>query len=1208
MTSELRLTVEEVPPGRLPSWIYEHAVNQARESILSPTFDRILYIHPNQASRVEMLDFIESKVPAFDRSLHHTINSLTIQIGMNLNLKSRMENDSIISELIHIMTAEAATKLRFPVLHPIEDRVWSRSKTEALFKLHKTLTEEDAIADSEEYSQAKEFRKILVDISNKLGRTHPDIFTASVIDELTKDDIETPFFFEGIKGLLLLDHDPGLSNLNITLLRSLLRFLPIHQITNSGSYRLGEHGLQIEDIFPITDQEQMPDWIPLHSLVNEPAKPNIEHYALEMEKQTMYAVSNICEIAKEENPDASILIVDPDWKSRALGWRRCIESVSSLVSPELEIAEKKHIMRPFSTLISLANGMKSFSVEKIRQVSNDGLFERILISESHPSNPNLTPKCHLDLLEEHARNHHITGGQGAIREWLETISLSKESSKDAHHWEELQWWLANLFRSLYPMLPKWDREYLDNQDCVIGCTTGKELPLTVKSDNGKKWLDGFFRSMTATQPEIITLEQDGEIKQNTQHLKTRIQEFETLSSRLNLQVQNVGPLWVETLLRIIEIDNSHPLQISNPKLRILSPKEALGCTADHVIITHLSSTSWPMRPSMVPLLSSDELYKFKSTNPESPVLSARHFWHHLIHSGNKISVIRAKDSDISAPSSLILEEWLDDENSPESKDFPDSVLQSSPRERLRADGKRLIEGEKATKKPLSPLAPYSKISRELFLDMQYRMPILAGEDGYLSEDSLHKLIQTPLLRYTEIKETKSEKYGLKNPRYNNRWPVVGAATRRIDEKGKETIIVTPSIDPCPITPWKSGIEQHDSRHGHTNISIQRKYWSPSRLMNWRGCPRRAWLAKYHKISEEEITEQDLDSRVYGTLLHDVHHDMLKESLGVEVGVEKETQDPSMSFRPLSDGKLNKNELMKIGLISLSERATWISRSDAVAIQRLWMLTGMNHSEWISWLSDPKPIQPSGRIGSIIDAEFNDLNRSAPISTEWEIPEWETPSSKKRLTIDITGEYSGEKGEHIRPFSVNGGIDRVDIIPFDTESKKWVDETGSHEIAPLRIHGTDWKPRRLIIIRDLKTYTGSQKLEERHKKGFFEDLQLPIYARAWEIAHPGDLVVGVGISVIGYQTKHFIEKSDYFPFDKKDGFGEGTTYAKNMFRFYDEDHQSESDPFRAWMTHRLVVVGGIIGHANSGYVNPMPSRECRYCEIRNMCDQKQIGGF
>ena len=42
-------------------------------------------------------------------------------------------------------------------------------------------------------------------------------------------------------------------------------------------------------------------------------------------------------------------------------------------------------------------------------------------------------------------------------------------------------------------------------------------------------------------------------------------------------------------------------------------------------------------------------------------------------------------------------------------------------------------------------------------------------------------------------------------------------------------------------------------------------------------------------------------------------------------------------------------------------------------------------------------------------------------------------------------------------------------------------------------------------------------------------------------------------------------------------------------------------------HRLVVVGGIIVHANSGYVNPMPSRECRYCEIRNM-RSKQIGGF
>ena len=1203
MSSESRLTVEEVPPGRLPSWIYDHAVNQARESILSPTFDRILYIHPNQASRVEMLDFIQSKVSAFDRSLHHTINSLTIQIGTNLNLKPRMENDSILSELIHIMTAKAAMNLRFPVLHPIEDSTWNRSKTEALFKLHKTLTEEDTIADSEEHSHAREFRKILEDISNKMGRTHPDIFTASVIHELTKDDIETPFFFEGIKGVLTLDHDPGLSNLNITLLRSLLRFLPIHQITNSGSYRLGEHGLQIEDIFPITDQNQIPDWIPSHSLVYQPDEPNIEHYALEMEKQTMIAVSNICETAKKENPDASILIIDPDWKSRALGWRRCIESVSSLVSPELEITGKKHIMRSFSTLISLASGMRSFSVEKIRQVSNDGLFERILVSEPHPSNPNLTPTCHLDLLEEHARNHHITGGQGAIRDWLETISLSKESSRDADRWEELQWWMSNLFKSLYPMLPKWDREYLDNQDFVIGCATGKELPFNVKCGNGKKWLDEFFRKLTATQSESITTEQDEEVKQKTQHLKTRIQEFYTSLSRLNLKIQNVGPLWVETLLRIIEIDNSRPIQIEDSNLRILSPKEALGCTADHVIMTHLSSTSWSMRPSMVPLLSSDELYKLKSTNPESPVLSARHFWHHLLHSGNKISVIRAKDSDVSAPSSLILEEWLDSENSPESRDLQDSVLQSSPRERLRADGKRLIQGEKATKKPLSPLAPYSKISRELFLDMQYRMPIFAGGDGYLTEDSLHKLIQAPPLGYKEIKESDSEQYGLKNPRENNRWPVVGAKTRQINEKGKEIIIETPSIDPCPITPWKSDIEQHDSRHGHTTISIERDYWSPSSLMNWKGCPRRAWLANHHKISEEEITEQDLDSRVYGTLLHDVHHDILNEALGVEIGIEKGTRDSSMSFSTLSDGKLNKNQLMMIGLKHLSKRATWISRSDAVAIQRLWMLTGMSHSEWISWLSDPKPIEPSGRIGSIIDAELNDLNCSAPISTEWK-----TLISKKPLTIDIPREYSGGKVEHNPSFSVRGQIDRVDIIPFDIESKKWVDQTGSNETAPLRIHGTDWKPRRLIIIRDLKTYSGSKKLEERHKKGFFEDLQLPIYARAWEIAHPGDLVVGAGISVMGYQTKHFIEKSDYFPFNEKNGFGKETTYAEKMFRFHDEDHQSESDPFRAWMTHRLVVAGGIIGHANSGYVNPMPSRECRYCEIRNMCDQKQIGGF
>ena len=137
---------------------------------------------------------------------------------------------------------------------------------------------------------------------------------------------------------------------------------------------------------------------------------------------------------------------------------------------------------------------------------------------------------------------------------------------------------------------------------------------------------------------------------------------------------------------------------------------------------------------------------------------------------------------------------------------------------------------------------------------------------------------------------------------------------RIDEKGKETNINL-SIDPCPITP---GNPVSSSMILDTAIPISRFKESIGHQAGdeLERMPKKAWFAKYHKISEE-ITEQDLDSRVYGTLLHDVHHDILKE-LGGSWNRKRNTGSVN-EFQDSIRGKLNKNELMKIGLISLSER-------------------------------------------------------------------------------------------------------------------------------------------------------------------------------------------------------------------------------------------------------------------------------------------------
>ena len=157
-----------------------------------------------------MLDYIENIVPAFDRSPHHTLGSLTFALGADLQLQRPLKRDAILDECTHILTARAAKKLSFPYLHPLEDRVWHRSKTDALIELHSTLSMEDSIEGWIGATEALEFRKILYQISENLGGLHPDLFTQKIVKKLERAEKITPFTFEEIDGILMLDHDPSL--------------------------------------------------------------------------------------------------------------------------------------------------------------------------------------------------------------------------------------------------------------------------------------------------------------------------------------------------------------------------------------------------------------------------------------------------------------------------------------------------------------------------------------------------------------------------------------------------------------------------------------------------------------------------------------------------------------------------------------------------------------------------------------------------------------------------------------------------------------------------------------------------------------------------------------------------------------------------------------------------------------------------------------
>ena len=217
-----------------------------------------------------------------------------------------------------------------------------------------------------------------------------------------------------------------------------------------------------------------------------------------------------------------------------------------------------------------------------------------------------------------------------------------------------------------------------------------------------------------------------------------------------------------------------------------------------------------------------------------------------------------------------------------------------------------------------------------------------------------------------------------------------------------------------------------------------------------------------------------------------------------------------------------------------------------------------------------------------------LYNSIPISIEWPLNGMDLPHPDGR-TMKLTG-----------------FIDRVDIFNDPTL------EGGSDSVAPLDwTQSSDWKPKRLVLIRDIKSVDGpsKSKIGVRHRKALFDELQLGLYARCWEISHPGDLVIGVGISEVGNSTNHSLEVSPvYAELLDENGVGDITTFTHDTHRFPSEDAEADSDPFRAWMMERLTTAFDVASAADSGRVHATPEEGvCTWCNVKEACGLSSIVG-
>ena len=159
------------------------------------------------------------------------------------------------------------------------------------------------------------------------------------------------------------------------------------------------------------------------------------------------------------------------------------------------------------------------------------------------------------------------------------------------------------------------------------------------------------------------------------------------------------------------------------------------------------------------------------------------------------------------------------------------------------------------------------------------------------------------------------------------------------------------------------------------------------------------------------------------------------------------------------------------------------------------------------------------------------------------------------------------------------------------------------------HGLD-NNQRLIIIRDMKTVNGpkSNLRGERHRRAIFDELQLALYAKAWESAYPDDRVIGVGITEVGETTEYYVEVDpDYAELVEDLSIGKITDYTSKTYRDLDEEKSGESNGFRAWLDERIRTALRVADSAKSGHVNPTVSDDCKYCKVRRLCPSAKLGG-
>ncbi len=1237
-TEKQRVSLEHVELGKyLPEWLL---------SLLeSNTGPRFLIIHSSDSARKQTLEVLRSRTSApLESALHQTIDRLLDTLQADLRLPRVLPDDGSTMQLVHSACSEAAKNLAFPIIHPVPDHDWAMSRTKRLASLHKALSEEDSSVTWDSDPGVVEFESVLVQLESKIERIHPSRRLAVIVKTLKEWEStgQTPFSLLGLDGIIVMDQAPSLSWLRRKLLVQLGDIIPIHQLSHAGRFRIGEHGAWLVDESPCRSADSLPDCV----AIGENQTPRIPwrapsfvswnggntvHHRISLARRS-HSIAAAFELLKsfEENGGGSVLIIDAALSSRRNAWAKALSERGWVIPNQSENMHSNPLVHWLLVLANLPHGDESWSLKTLRALA---LQETLPFSESwmaieHPKNEGWRPKPSVSLLEEIARGGHILGGNGALEKWISTLStwrpdpLRPNFEAAVQQLEETQWWFRSLVERMHPLLDNDSQEFLRELGPLVGVSSGEELPLPIASVDGEDWLMTLFSCLD--WPLLIE-RYDGGVA-GLQKLVELYNRAKTLLSSADYNFPVSGNKWVESLQLLVG-EASLPSISIDGDLRILSPENARGCSADLVILVGLSSQEWSMKPSLIPWLDAEARLLLGILRPDEPLRDARHDFRSMLNAGPTVIILDPSldsDSHPSAPldewySSLSIEElarintppifiaeseWDNtdeyrkwDLNLPKESQVCELSLRPAAIEVVNSQVQKIITGSGRKNNRLrsglsikegiesfqSPLHPDVILNGWFTLQMRDRIarePTAKVIEEYWQPNSAH----TEFVSMEKINIIPAKKWPKTIPhlRLASDWPLLSS---RVNSK-----TISPVPDPRPLRPSPLEVSPFDASHGLDDLELKDRVWSASRIQTWINCPRRGWLEKRLMAEADEEMRQDIDARTRGTLHHDSIAQLITENLGFKVGEERDVFEPvNLSMVPKTPEQLM-GEYVSIVIRS----APWLFSGDAIASQRREDLLSMTLDEIEEHLENPQSREICGNIGSMLTAELY-LSNSAILGME--LPLKTNEHEYAIITVPASPEGLAKIGE----IKVRGRIDRVEIYPM---KEGWKNSAGSTEICPLDLDkDSSWVAQRHIIIRDLKTVKGPEKKVERlrHKEALFDEVQLALYARAWEVTHPGDRVVGVGITEAGETVIHHLEIDDTILSPSDRNFGRISNTFEQMFRRPREERPPKSNSFRAWMRHQLSVAVGTSNAAQRGLVIPTPSKSaCEYCGVKDIC--------